>query len=53
MYLRPVERSLFNLRVHLWNFHAKYILNGWNDSIIQPARDAVLDYCKVGILNIS
>jgi len=29
------------------NFHAKFTLNGWNDHIIQPARDAVLDYYKV------
>jgi len=29
------------------NFHADFPLNGWNDHIIQPARDAVLDYYKV------
>jgi len=29
------------------NFHADFTLNGWNDHIIQPARDAVLDYYKV------
>jgi len=29
------------------NFHANSTLNGWNDHIIQPARDAVLDYYKV------
>ena len=29
------------------NFHADFKLNGWNDHIIQPARDAVLDYYKV------
>ena len=29
------------------NFHANFSLNGWNDHIIQPARDAVLDYYKV------
>ena len=29
------------------NFHATFTLNGWNDHIIQPARDAVLDYYKV------
>jgi len=29
------------------NFHTKFTLNGWNDHIIQPARDAVLDYYKV------
>jgi len=30
-----------------WNFHANFTLNGWNDHIIQPARDAVLGYYKV------
>jgi len=29
------------------NFHADFTLNGWNNHIIQPARDAVLDYYKV------
>ena len=29
------------------NFHAKWALDGWNDDIIQPARDAVLNYYKV------
>jgi len=29
------------------NFHAKWLLDGWNDSVIQPARDAVLNYYKV------
>jgi len=29
------------------NFHTEFTLNGWNDHIIQPARDAVLDYYKV------
>ena len=32
------------------NFHANFPLNGWNDHIIQPARDAVLDYYKVRTL---
>jgi len=32
------------------NFHADFILNRWNDHIIQPARDAVLDYYKVRTL---
>jgi len=32
------------------NFHADFPLNGWNDHIIQPARDAVLDYYKVRTL---
>jgi len=35
------------------NFHAEYTLNGWNDHIIQPARDAVLDYYKVHTRPIS
>ena len=30
-----------------WNFHADITLDGWNDTIIQPALDAVLDYYKV------
>jgi len=29
------------------NFHADITLDGWNDRIIQPALDAVLDYYKV------
>jgi len=29
------------------NFHAEWRLGGWNDGIIQPARDAVLNYYKV------
>jgi len=29
------------------NFHANFTLDRWNDYIIQPARDAVLDYYKV------
>jgi len=31
------------------NFHAKWLLDGWNDSVIQPARDAVLNYYKVRV----
>jgi len=31
------------------NFHGKWPLNGWNDDIIQPARDAVLEYYKVRV----
>jgi len=34
------------------NFHAKWTLDGWNDHIIQPARDAVLDYYKVCTANM-
>jgi len=30
-----------------WNLHAEITLVGWNDPIIQPALDAVLDYYKV------
>jgi len=29
------------------NFHADITSDGWNDPIIQPALDAVLDYYKV------
>ena len=32
---------------HIPNFHEKWTLDGWNDDIIQPARDAVLSYYKV------
>jgi len=32
------------------SFHEKYPLDGWDDHIIQPARDAVLDYYKVRTL---
>jgi len=35
------------------NFHAVWTLDGWNDHIIQPALDAVLDYYKVRTSNIS
>jgi len=28
-------------------FHAEWLLDGWNDHVIQPARDAVLSYYKV------
>jgi len=34
-------------------FHQSWILDGWNDHIIQPARDAVLDYYKVRPHNFS
>jgi len=30
-----------------FSFHAMCPLDGWNDNVIQPARDAVLNYCKV------
>jgi len=30
-----------------YNFHQWWLLNGWNDDIIQPARNAVLEYYKV------
>jgi len=31
------------------NFHARWTWDGWNDHIIQPARDAVLGYYRVRI----
>jgi len=34
------------------NFHAKWTLDGQSDHIIQPARDAVLDYYKVCTPNL-
>jgi len=38
-------------RIERWqdmqSFHADFTLDGWNDHIIQPARDAVLNYYKV------
>jgi len=30
-----------------WNFHGKWTLDGWNDGIIRPARDAVFNYYMV------
>jgi len=39
------------LRSH--NFHADFNLDGWNNHIIQPARDAVLDYYKVRTLYLT
>jgi len=32
------------------NFHANFTLNRWNDHIIQPARNTVLDYYRVRTL---
>jgi len=32
---------------HVRNFHEKWTLDGWNDDVIQPVRDAVLNYYKV------
>ena len=29
------------------NFHHEWPLNGWNDNIIEPARDTILEYYKV------
>ena len=29
------------------DFHRRWPLDGWNDDIIQPARDAVVEYYKV------
>jgi len=33
----------------VYSFHAKWCLDGWNDDVIQPARDAVLNYYKVRV----
>jgi len=33
------------------DFHERCKLDGWNDHIIQPARDAVLEYYKVSVAN--
>jgi len=50
---RPLLYQIFNPGGHLpchwmsWNFHHYWTLNGWNDDIIQSARDAVLQYYKV------
>jgi len=30
--------------IYYGDFHQRWNLNGWNDHIIQPAREAVLDY---------
>jgi len=38
-------RRMFQLR----NLHAECTLDGWNDGIIQLARDAVLNYFKVRV----
>ena len=35
------------------NFHAEWTLDGWNDHMIQPARDAVLHYYQACPPNIS
>jgi len=44
---KEVREYIF--RPHIdWSFHRNWPLNGWNDDIIQPARDAVLEYYKVG-----
>jgi len=43
-----VRHQIFNLSFSpKENFHRKWHLNGWNDDIIGPARDAVLEYYKV------
>jgi len=34
---------------YAYNFHERWPLDGWNDNVIQPARDAVLNYYKVHI----
>jgi len=49
---------IFHTEDHIWrwhgprNFHADITLNGWTDHIIQPSRDAVLNYYKVCTLYI-
>jgi len=35
------------------SFHERWPLDGWNDDVIQPARDAVLSYYKVHVLRSS
>jgi len=46
-------KCIFPREVHkLRNFHAEWTLDGWNDHIIQPAQDAVIDYYKVRTSNI-
>jgi len=40
-----INHILFDRRYR--NFHEVWTLDGWNDGIIQPVRDAVLDYYKV------
>ena len=43
-----VREKIFDLHIFPEkNFHGKWHLNGWNDNIIGPARDAVLEYYKV------
>jgi len=37
----------------LRNFHVDFTLDEWNDDIIQPARDTVLDYYKVHMRPLS
>lgn len=45
---RPVLEFIFDPSLPLLRaFHKKWPLNGWNDDIIQPTRDAVLEYYKV------
>ena len=34
---------------YMHSFHERWPLDGWNDDVIQPARDAVLNYYKVRV----
>ena len=34
---------------YAYSFHERWPLDGWNDNVIQPARDAVLNYYKVRV----
>jgi len=49
-----VRRVFLKLKGWEWeqDFHVKWTLDGWNDHIIQPARDAVLNYYKVGTYHL-
>ena len=43
---KEIEGEIFH---PTWNFHRKWPLNGWNNDILQPARDAVLEYYQVHV----
>jgi len=44
---RAGRSPFLELCIKLGYHHLNWPLNGWNDEIIQPARDAVLEYYKV------
>jgi len=49
-----LSKDVYVLRLSFGrDFHRTCNLDGWNDHIIQPARDAILDYYKVYTHNIS